>query len=154
MPTAEDCGRAVGTVEGAMEFPELVHACSYRGCMEKNDFLPFTCDGCQKKFCLDHHRHENHGCHAKPRDDKYVPVCPLCMQAISVKPNDDVNAVIDQVKRVVHEHPRRCLVKVLDWKRVSDTQRCFQRCDTAYPSRLPNGHCQVKEECLHLQGLP
>jgi hypothetical protein len=82
-----------------MEFPELVHACSFRGCSEKNDFLPFTCDGCSKKFCLEHHRHENHGCHAKPRDDKYVPVCPLCMQAIPVKPGDNVNNLVDAVSR-------------------------------------------------------
>jgi hypothetical protein len=106
-----------------MEFPELVHACSHRGCSEKNDFLPFTCDGCSKKFCLEHHRHEAHGCHgihichlrwasvvittlltyvyfpsAKPRDDKYVPVCPLCMQAIAVKPGDNVNNIVDQVR--------------------------------------------------------
>ena len=107
-----------------MEFPELVHACSPRGCSEKNDFLPFTCDGCGKKFCLEHHRHEAHGCHgipflhlryyrplsssqpyshlsippAKPRDDKYVPVCPLCMQAITVKPGDNVNNIVDQVR--------------------------------------------------------
>ena len=79
-----------------MEFPELVHACSLRGCGQKNDFLPFTCDGCAKKFCLEHHRHENHGCHVKPRDDKYVPVCPLCMQAISVKPGDNVNNKVDE----------------------------------------------------------
>ena len=25
-----------------MEFPELIHACSFRGCSEKSDFLPFT----------------------------------------------------------------------------------------------------------------
>jgi hypothetical protein len=27
----------------AMEFPELANPCSFRGCSEKNDFLPFTC---------------------------------------------------------------------------------------------------------------
>lgn len=26
-----------------MEFPELANPCSFRGCSEKNDFLPFTC---------------------------------------------------------------------------------------------------------------
>jgi hypothetical protein len=28
---------------GCMEFPELANPCSFRGCSEKNDFLPFTC---------------------------------------------------------------------------------------------------------------
>ena len=41
-----------------MEFPELAVPCSFRGCYQKNDFLPFTCPGCSQKFCLDHHRHE------------------------------------------------------------------------------------------------
>eukprot|EP00284_Hemiselmis_tepida_P011248 CAMPEP_0174916046 /NCGR_PEP_ID=MMETSP1355-20121228/1529_1 /TAXON_ID=464990 /ORGANISM="Hemiselmis tepida, Strain CCMP443" /LENGTH=145 /DNA_ID=CAMNT_0016161009 /DNA_START=114 /DNA_END=548 /DNA_ORIENTATION=+ len=79
-----------------MEFPELANACSFRGCPEKNDFLPFTCDGCGKKFCLDHHRHEQHGCSVPPRTDKYAPTCPLCMQAVTIMPGQDANQVIDQ----------------------------------------------------------
>ena len=57
--------------------------------------MPAQCDGCGQKFCLAHHRHENHGCHVKPRDDRYAPVCPLCMQAIAVKPGDNLNTVVD-----------------------------------------------------------
>eukprot|EP00286_Rhodomonas_abbreviata_P009256 CAMPEP_0181323102 /NCGR_PEP_ID=MMETSP1101-20121128/19595_1 /TAXON_ID=46948 /ORGANISM="Rhodomonas abbreviata, Strain Caron Lab Isolate" /LENGTH=142 /DNA_ID=CAMNT_0023431085 /DNA_START=118 /DNA_END=542 /DNA_ORIENTATION=+ len=79
-----------------MEFPELANACSHRGCMEKNDFLPFTCNGCNKKFCLEHHRHENHACPVPPRDDKYAPVCPLCMQAVTIKSGQDANRIIDE----------------------------------------------------------
>ncbi|EKX52192.1 hypothetical protein GUITHDRAFT_65389 [Guillardia theta CCMP2712] len=79
-----------------MEFPELGAACSARGCMEKNDFLPFTCDGCKKKFCLNHHKPEAHTCPVPPRNDKYVPVCPLCQQAITIKPGEDPNAIVDR----------------------------------------------------------
>jgi AN1-type zinc finger protein 2 len=55
-------------------------ACSFRGCAERNDFLPFTCNGCSKKFCLDHHKSDQHNCPVPPRDDKYAPTCPMCQQ--------------------------------------------------------------------------
>eukprot|EP00960_Hanusia_phi_P027485 746853-Hanusia_phi.AAC.1 len=71
-----------------------------------------ACDGCKKKFCLNHHKPEAHACPVPPRNDKYVPVCPLCQQvkilhclcalalmrwkAITIKPGEDPNAVVDR----------------------------------------------------------
>eukprot|EP00281_Chroomonas_sp_CCMP1168_P007399 CAMPEP_0206265320 /NCGR_PEP_ID=MMETSP0047_2-20121206/29923_1 /ASSEMBLY_ACC=CAM_ASM_000192 /TAXON_ID=195065 /ORGANISM="Chroomonas mesostigmatica_cf, Strain CCMP1168" /LENGTH=159 /DNA_ID=CAMNT_0053693189 /DNA_START=55 /DNA_END=530 /DNA_ORIENTATION=+ len=79
-----------------MEFPELIHACSHRGCPEKNDFLPFTCSGCGKQFCVEHQRAEDHDCPVAPREDKRAPTCPMCMQAVTIMPGEDANAVIDK----------------------------------------------------------
>ncbi|KAJ1477129.1 hypothetical protein T484DRAFT_1822453 [Baffinella frigidus] len=70
-------------------------ACSQRGCAERHDFLPFTCNGCNKKFCLDHHKSEQHSCPVPSRDDKYAPTCPMCQQAVTIKPGENANQVID-----------------------------------------------------------
>lgn len=47
-----------------MEFPDLGSQCSYTLCQQL-DFLPFKCNRCNKIFCLEHMRYDNHQCPVK-----------------------------------------------------------------------------------------
>ncbi|KAJ0099643.1 hypothetical protein Patl1_21975 [Pistacia atlantica] len=47
-------------MEGGTEaFPDLGRHCQLPDCHQL-DFLPFTCDGCQKVFCLEHRLSKSH----------------------------------------------------------------------------------------------
>lgn len=60
-----------------MELPHLGSNCSENTC-NKLDFLPMKCDVCQKIFCNDHFKYENHDCPLSYKKNVQVPVCPLC----------------------------------------------------------------------------
>lgn len=47
-----------------MEFPDLGSQCSYASCQQL-DFLPFKCNKCNKIFCLEHMKYDNHQCPVK-----------------------------------------------------------------------------------------
>eukprot|EP00928_Gymnodinium_smaydae_P023120 TRINITY_DN19203_c0_g1_i1.p1 TRINITY_DN19203_c0_g1~~TRINITY_DN19203_c0_g1_i1.p1 ORF type:complete len:265 (-),score=49.37 TRINITY_DN19203_c0_g1_i1:111-905(-) len=55
------------------------------------DFLPFTCDRCNKVHCLDHFRYADHACpHAAGLDNR-VLVCPLCAKGVRLVAEEDPN---------------------------------------------------------------
>eukprot|EP00929_Paragymnodinium_shiwhaense_P058487 TRINITY_DN29286_c0_g2_i1.p1 TRINITY_DN29286_c0_g2~~TRINITY_DN29286_c0_g2_i1.p1 ORF type:complete len:194 (+),score=28.16 TRINITY_DN29286_c0_g2_i1:76-582(+) len=58
------------------------------------DFLPFTCEGCNKAFCKDHFRREAHACPAAQAKDRRVEVCPVCAKALPVNAGEDADEVI------------------------------------------------------------
>lgn len=58
------------------------------------DFLPFTCDGCKKKYCLDHRTRESHECIESNKDIVEALFCPLCNQSISIKRGEDRNDTV------------------------------------------------------------
>ena len=60
-----------------MELPDLGTHCGFLEC-KRLDFLPIKCNGCQKVFCSDHFRYENHSCPKEGVRDRQVPACPLC----------------------------------------------------------------------------
>ncbi|KAL0478475.1 hypothetical protein AKO1_008223 [Acrasis kona] len=76
------------------EFYQLGAHCALPECREK-DFLPFECDACHKKFCLEHRTRESHRCEHEHIRDRVVPVCPLCNQPIPIREFEDPNMLID-----------------------------------------------------------
>ena len=83
----------------SLEFPGLGEHCDVKDC-HILDFLPFTCDGCGKKHCLDHRNYNDHNCPTPILDRRAVRTveCPICSTEIFVKkdqsPDDLVNAHI------------------------------------------------------------
>uniref|UniRef100_A0A0G4G776 AN1-type domain-containing protein n=1 Tax=Chromera velia CCMP2878 TaxID=1169474 RepID=A0A0G4G776_9ALVE len=78
--------------------------CSDPYCRQ-NDFLPFTCDLCNKVFCLDHHGHEAHNCPLAKTKDKRVLVCPICTKSIPL-PQGVTPDNHDQVALLYDQHSR------------------------------------------------
>ncbi|ONK65451.1 uncharacterized protein A4U43_C07F37250 [Asparagus officinalis] len=79
---------------GTPEFPDLGKHCSVGDC-KLNDFLPFTCDRCQKVFCLQHRRYGTHQCPNANDEDITVLKCPLCAKGVRLVPNQDPNITWD-----------------------------------------------------------
>ncbi|KAI3660961.1 hypothetical protein MP638_004737 [Amoeboaphelidium occidentale] len=80
-----------------MEFYHLGKHCSQDLCNQL-DFLPYKCSGCQKTFCQDHWKFQDHKC---PKEDDFlrnriVPSCPICQVAIPVAKGEDLNAKVDE----------------------------------------------------------
>lgn len=67
------------------------------------DFLPFPCSRCSGKFCAEHRTPEAHACAAGPAtslEDRRLPVCPLCGQAVPLTAADTTEALVnDRVER-------------------------------------------------------
>eukprot|EP01132_Coremiostelium_polycephalum_P011568 gene11568-14170_t len=60
------------------------------------DFLPFTCDGCKKMFCLEHKDYGEHKCPSPPVQQKGGTTieCRLCESVLNVPYAWDPNAVL------------------------------------------------------------
>eukprot|EP01054_Gregarina_sp_Poly1_P004692 Gregarina_sp_Poly_1__4691@NODE_2507_length_2047_cov_83_604040_g1593_i0_p2_GENE_NODE_2507_length_2047_cov_83_604040_g1593_i0NODE_2507_length_2047_cov_83_604040_g1593_i0_p2_ORF_typecomplete_len168_score10_72zfAN1/PF01428_16/5_7e15zfAN1/PF01428_16/1_9e02zfAN1/PF01428_16/1_5e07Transp_Tc5_C/PF04236_15/0_0021Transp_Tc5_C/PF04236_15/4_7e03Transp_Tc5_C/PF04236_15/2Desulfoferrod_N/PF06397_12/8_8e03Desulfoferrod_N/PF06397_12/2_7e02Desulfoferrod_N/PF06397_12/0_16zfC5HC2/PF02928_16/37zfC5HC2/PF02928_16/3_4e len=59
------------------------------------DFLPFTCEYCNKVYCATHFRPESHECASEKykREDKRVVVCPICDCVLRITAADDPDEV-------------------------------------------------------------
>ncbi|XP_039267223.2 AN1-type zinc finger protein 2A-like [Styela clava] len=66
-----------------MELPKIGDHCSDSFCRQL-DFLPIKCDACEKQFCKNHIRYEDHKCESSYKKDVQVPVCPLCNKPVPV----------------------------------------------------------------------
>ncbi|KAG1347619.1 zinc finger AN1 and C2H2 domain-containing stress-associated protein 16 [Cocos nucifera] len=75
---------------GTPEFPDLGKHCNVEDCRQI-DFLPFTCDRCNKVFCLEHRSYTKHLCPNANQQDVTVLVCPLCAKGVRLVPNEDPN---------------------------------------------------------------
>ncbi|CAM6015452.1 unnamed protein product [Sphagnum balticum] len=75
---------------GTPAFPNLGQHCSVSDC-QQIDFLPFSCDACNKVFCLEHRTYANHKCTKANEQDVTVLVCPICSQSVRSVPNEDPN---------------------------------------------------------------
>lgn len=87
-----------------MEFANAGAHCSLRECREL-DFLPFTCDGCKRVYCLNHRTYNGHRCECSRPRDLQVVLCPICKASFQVYASE-----MDDVDRLVNEHIRigRC----------------------------------------------
>lgn len=54
-----------------MEFNEIGAHCELKNCNQK-DFLPFECEFCHKKFCLEHRLPIKHNCQKYIDDNNIV----------------------------------------------------------------------------------
>ena len=86
------------------------------------DFLPFTCDGCNKVFCL-HHRSQNaHKCTAAPEMKNVLPICPICRKYVLIKSGESVD-------RKLSQHIRsRCKQFVIDPQKEKIAACSFKKC--------------------------
>ncbi|KAL5708200.1 Zinc finger AN1 and C2H2 domain-containing stress-associated protein 16 [Ranunculus cassubicifolius] len=75
---------------GTPEFPDLGKHCSVDYC-KQIDFLPFTCDRCDKVFCLEHRSFGKHQCPNANKFDVTVVICPLCAKGVRLIPDEDAN---------------------------------------------------------------
>ncbi|XP_023526966.1 zinc finger AN1 domain-containing stress-associated protein 12 isoform X3 [Cucurbita pepo subsp. pepo] len=72
---------------GTEAFPDLGRHCQHSDCHQL-DFLPFTCDGCQKVFCLEHRGFKSHDCPKSDRNSRKVVVCEICSMSIETTGKD------------------------------------------------------------------
>lgn len=75
---------------GTPAFPDLGKHCSVEDC-KLIDFLPFTCDCCDKVFCLEHRSYSKHQCPKGNKHDVTVVICPLCAKGVQLNPEEDPN---------------------------------------------------------------
>lgn len=52
------------------------------------DFLPLQCQSCRKSFCQNCVDCEAHACPEHQTTSKAVPICPLCGQAVPIRPGE------------------------------------------------------------------
>jgi len=58
--------------------------------------LPSRCDCCFATFCGECSSYDAHSCPGQYKTNRTVPVCPLCQEAVPVKPGEDANAKMEQ----------------------------------------------------------
>lgn len=77
-------------------FSDCVAQCSDPYCRQ-HDFLPATCDGCNKVFCSDHFSYSAHACeHGRSAKDRRAAVCQACGQSIPYAGNEDESKVLER----------------------------------------------------------
>ncbi|KAG0470645.1 hypothetical protein HPP92_017345 [Vanilla planifolia] len=79
--------------KGTEAFPDLGKHCEHDDCNQL-DFLPFTCDGCRKVFCLEHRTHKAHGCPRAEHRSRTVAVCDICSMSVDKESGEDDEATL------------------------------------------------------------
>eukprot|EP00397_Hematodinium_sp_SG-2012_P038831 GEMP01042306.1.p1 GENE.GEMP01042306.1~~GEMP01042306.1.p1 ORF type:complete len:266 (+),score=22.13 GEMP01042306.1:194-991(+) len=64
-------------------FTDVGAPCSDPYC-NQSDFLPFTCDCCNRVFCLDHFQYKDHKCPDAVAKDQRAAVCPMCKKTFAL----------------------------------------------------------------------
>ena len=75
-----------------MEFVNSGAHCSVPDCKQQ-DFLPFTCDHCERKFCLAHRTYEAHDCEGRAAKDIHSVACPICNKSVVFNKLENVDEV-------------------------------------------------------------
>ncbi|KAJ8749867.1 hypothetical protein K2173_013782 [Erythroxylum novogranatense] len=83
---------------GTEAFPDLGMHCQQFECHQL-DFLPFTCDGCQKVFCLEHRSYKSHDCSKPDPKSRKVVVCEICSTSI-----ETTGQVVGNEKVILEKH--------------------------------------------------
>jgi len=105
-----------------MEFPDLGRHCSYSFC-NRLDFLPVKCDACEKLFCKDHVRYDDHNCQFAYKKNVQVPVCPLCNRPVPVSKGETPDLIVSA------HIDRDCQSDPAKKKRKAYSNRCsFSKC--------------------------
>jgi predicted nucleic acid binding AN1-type Zn finger protein len=75
-----------------LEHTDLGSHCEVEECNQR-DFLPFTCDVCNKKLCLAHRTYIAHNCVGAGAKDMTSIECPICLKTVKFARSDNVDAV-------------------------------------------------------------
>lgn len=73
---------AAAAVDGDMLMDNLGRHCS--NC-SKLDFLPIQCPRCMAFYCQECVNYDVHSCSGRHTNDRNVPICPLCGQAVPIR---------------------------------------------------------------------
>ncbi|KAG1327026.1 zinc finger AN1 domain-containing stress-associated protein 12 [Cocos nucifera] len=110
---------------GTEAFPDLGAHCDHENCNQL-DFLPFTCDGCQKVFCLEHRTYKAHGCPKAEHNSRMVVVCRVCSMSIEKKAGEEDSTILER-----HERSGDC-----DARKKHKPRPAYAK-DAKVPVRLP-----------------
>lgn len=87
------------------------------------DFLPFSCEGCSKVFCLEHRSQDAHKCTAaRVVDQNIIPLCPVCGKHVKLasgeSPDLKVSAHIES----------GCTLHVIDLSKKAKSACSYSKC--------------------------
>ncbi|KAL3833208.1 hypothetical protein ACJIZ3_007944 [Penstemon smallii] len=139
---------------GTEAFPELGLHCQDPYCRQL-DFLPFTCNACQKVYCLDHRSYKSHDCPNSDIGSRKVVVCEICSTAIETTGyvgEDEKNLLerheksgdCDPKKKKKEKCPVRRCKEVLTFSNTATCKSC--RIKVCLKHRFPLDHV-----CLQLR---
>lgn len=140
---------------GTEAFPDLGEHCEHEDCNQL-DFLPFTCDGCNKVFCLEHRTYKGHDCPNGEQHSRIVVVCEDCSMSMEKMAGEEAAAVLERHRSSGSCDPARkrkakCPVKrcreALTFSNTSTCHVCNLR--TCLRHRYASDH-----GCKPLLGLP
>ncbi|XP_072979963.1 zinc finger AN1 domain-containing stress-associated protein 12 [Typha angustifolia] len=131
---------------GTEAFPNLGLHCDREDCNQL-DFLPFTCDGCKKVFCLEHRTYKSHDCSKSDHNNRIVVVCEICSMSIEKKAEEGEKTILEQHERSGDCDPskkrkptcpvRRCK-ELLTFSNCSTCKACRQK--VCLKHRFPTDH--------------
>jgi predicted nucleic acid binding AN1-type Zn finger protein len=101
------------------EFDDIGGHCEHEGC-NRHDFLPFTCDACDKKHCLEHHTYDGHDCAEGRKRNVVVPRCPDCDQTLYAFINEMAPASSSTYKPLIQSKLFSLGHGALDWGQAED----------------------------------
>ncbi|DAZ97894.1 TPA: hypothetical protein N0F65_012157 [Lagenidium giganteum] len=87
------------------------------------DFLPFTCDCCDKVYCLEHRSYDAHECPSAGSKDRRVIKCPVCGDHFHWTSDQDVNEVWE-----AHARSNQCTNERLQAMRAAKKKKKKARC--------------------------
>ncbi|KAI4351504.1 hypothetical protein L6164_005870 [Bauhinia variegata] len=133
---------------GTEAFPDLGKHCQHLDCNQL-DFLPFTCDGCHKVFCLEHRSFKSHSCPKSDDKSRKVVVCETCSMAIETTGynGEDEKAILEKHEKSGNCDPRKkkkpvCPVRrckeVLTFSNTSTCKTCQMK--VCLKHRFPADH--------------
>lgn len=159
-----------------MEFENPIgKVCAISTC-KKTDFLPFTCPQCKldvklsfhSQHCEEHKHPSSHSCLADAQTFNKAIVCPICLETLNYKGNEDPNDIVNFpfIQCLLHQatncHPenyqkklqaktKKCGLsqckKKLNKVNTFDCSKCFQ--EFCLSHRFPESHeCQPKPSFL------
>ncbi|KAF3332137.1 zinc finger AN1 domain-containing stress-associated protein 12 [Carex littledalei] len=131
---------------GTEAFLDLGAHCEQEDCKQL-DFLPFTCDGCQMVFCLEHRTYKAHSCPKSEHKSRTVVICETCSMSIEKKFGEEEKAVLTRHERSGSCDPAkkqkpRCPVKrckeVLTFSNCNTCKKCNLK--VCLKHRFPSDH--------------
>lgn len=135
-----------------MEFIYLGSHCSHPICNQQ-DFLPFECEGCRKKFCVDHRLKKDHGCQVETLGTQ-VFLCPICHKGIEIFQGetwDSLFATHMALSQCTPATPYKCPVKSCKTVLTHINSLTCPTCklQTCLPHRYPDSHnciCEISPQ--------
>ncbi|XP_016512901.1 zinc finger AN1 domain-containing stress-associated protein 12 [Nicotiana tabacum] len=141
---------------GTEAFPDLGSHCQHSDCRQL-DFLPFTCDACQKIFCVEHRSCKSHECPKSDINSRKVLVCEICSMSIETTgcQGEDDKVLLQKHEKSGDCDPKKkkkptCPVKrckeILTFSNTSTCKSC--RIQVCLKHRFPADHACKRNSSL------